>query len=102
MSLIQLLIYIKFFPNIKYFFLFSNMEPNHYDSFKEIENKTDRKLASVQKIISIDPIPATDNLLVAQVLGWKVVIKKQDNFSIGDKIIYIEIDSLLPAKEWRE
>ena len=30
--------------------------------------------------------------------GWECVIAKKDNFKIGDTIIYIEVDSIVPEK----
>lgn len=57
-----------------------------------------RKLASIQKIISIKPIEKADAIEVAQVLGWECVVKKTDNFKVGDLVIYIEIDSIVPEK----
>jgi len=54
-----------------------------------------RNLASVQKIIAIDPIEKADSIEVATVLGWKVVIKRGD-FKVGDLVLYFEIDSMLP------
>ena len=56
-----------------------------------------RKLASIQKIISIDPHPNADTLEIAKVLGWHVIIKKGE-FKSGDEIVYIEVDSVLPKK----
>lgn len=56
-----------------------------------------RKLASVQVISNISPIENADNLVLARVLGWNVVINKVDNLKIGDKVVYFEIDSILPA-----
>lgn len=56
-----------------------------------------RKLATIQKIISINPIPNADAIDVAQVLGWKVVVKKND-FKVGDLCVYCEIDSLFPKQ----
>lgn len=56
-----------------------------------------RKLAHIEVIEKIDPIPDADSIEVAQVLGWKCVIKKGE-FSVGDKVIYIEVDSILPDK----
>lgn len=57
-----------------------------------------RKLASVRTINEIRPIPGADRIELAVVDGWKCVIKK-DEFSVGDQVIYCEIDSFLPIKE---
>ncbi len=56
-----------------------------------------RKLASIQKILDIQPIPNADAIEVVTILGWKVVVKK-DEFKIGDLCVYCEIDSLFPDK----
>lgn len=56
-----------------------------------------RKLASVQVVKAIDEIPGADNIEVATILGWHVVVKKGE-FKPGDLCIYIEIDSILPDK----
>lgn len=53
-------------------------------------------LASVQVITNIQPIPDAENIEVADVLGWKVVVAKKDNFKIGDKVVYIQIDTIAP------
>lgn len=55
-----------------------------------------RKLASVQKISDISPIPGADSIDVATVLGWHVVVKKGE-FQADSTCIYFEVDSLLPA-----
>lgn len=57
----------------------------------------ERKLASIVKINSLSPIPGADAIEVAQVKGWKVVVKKGD-FAPGDLAIYYEIDSFLPIR----
>lgn len=57
-----------------------------------------RKLASVQKIVDIQPIKDADKIEVAQVLGWQCVIAKKDNLKIGDLVVYIEVDSIVPDK----
>ena len=61
---------------------------------------TNRKMASIQEIASLTPIENSDFLEVAMMkdLGWKVVVKKGE-FSIGDKVIYFEIDSAINIKD---
>ncbi|MCG3203951.1 MAG: hypothetical protein KCHDKBKB_00628 [Elusimicrobia bacterium] len=59
-----------------------------------------RKLASVQKIIDIKPIEGADAIEVATVLGWHVVVKKGE-FKPGDLCVYYEVDSFLPADDFR-
>ena len=56
-----------------------------------------RKLASIQTIKDIQSIPKADVIDVATVNGWKVVVKK-DLHSVGDKIVYCEVDSFLPIE----
>jgi RNA ligase (TIGR02306 family) len=56
-----------------------------------------RKLASIQKIKSLEPIEGADAIERATVLGWQLVVKKGE-FKVGDLCIYCEIDSLLPEK----
>ena len=58
---------------------------------------SERKLASVQEIREIKEHPNADSLLIAKVLGWDVIINKSENFKVGDKVIYFEIDSCLPV-----
>lgn len=53
-----------------------------------------RKLASIQTINNILPIEGSDFIEQVQVLGWNLVTKKGE-FSINDKCIYIEIDSVV-------
>jgi RNA ligase (TIGR02306 family) len=57
-----------------------------------------RKLASVQKILAVEPIEKADKLEVVTVLGWHCVAKKGD-FKVGDSCVYFEVDSLLPMVE---
>ena len=60
-----------------------------------------RKLASIQIISDISPIPDADAIEVATVLGWHCVIRKDDGFRIGDRCVYFEIDSLLDKENPR-
>jgi len=57
-----------------------------------------RSLAHIEQIISLEPIENSDFLEKATILGWHVVVKK-DEFNVSDKVIYIEVDSILPEKE---
>ena len=54
-----------------------------------------RKLASVRRILDIDPIPNADKIELAHIDGWQVIVRK-DEFHIGDNVIYFEIDSWIP------
>lgn len=54
-----------------------------------------RKLAHIEVIEEINPIPNADAIEVVSVLGWRCVTKKGE-FSVGDKVIYIEVDSIMP------
>lgn len=56
-----------------------------------------RKLATIQKIKAVRPIEGADAIEVADVLGWHVVVKK-DEFKPGDYCVYCEIDSILPPE----
>lgn len=59
-----------------------------------------RKLASIQEILEINDIEGADNIQVATVLGWQCVMKR-DEFKVGNKIVFCEIDSLFPSDDER-
>lgn len=56
-----------------------------------------RQLATIQKIRKLEPIAGADAIMKASVLGWEVVVKKEE-FREGDLCVYCEIDSVLPDK----
>jgi RNA ligase (TIGR02306 family) len=56
---------------------------------------SDKNLATIQTITDIQPIPNADAVEVASVMGWKCVVKRNE-FKIGDKCIYVAIDTLVP------
>ena len=56
-----------------------------------------RSLASVKCISAIDPIDGADNILVASIDGWKAVIGRSNGYSVGQLVVYCEIDSVLPT-----
>jgi RNA ligase (TIGR02306 family) len=67
---------------------------NSDDLFKK------RKLASVQRISNLIPLGKKNLEELATVIGWKVIVPS-NTFKINEKIIYFEIDSLLPmGKSW--
>jgi RNA ligase (TIGR02306 family) len=55
-----------------------------------------RKLASIQRVIALDPIEGADRIEVASVLGWKIVVQK-GLYQVGDLVVFFEIDSFLPV-----
>ncbi len=57
----------------------------------------ERKLASIQIIEKLEPIQDADRILKAFILGWQVVVRK-DEFKEGDKCVFFEIDSMMPNK----
>ena len=52
-------------------------------------------LATVQRITDIQPIDGADFLDIAEVQGWEVLVKKGQH-QVGDLVVYIEPDTLLP------
>ena len=65
------------------------------DSYCSQKSDTQRKLASIQEISKIEPIPNAEKLELAHILGWLVVVQKGE-FKEGDKVVYLEIDSFIP------
>lgn len=59
-----------------------------------------RKLVTIRTVSEINPIVDADNIVSAMVDGWQVVVKK-DEFKVGDKAVFFEIDSFLPLHDER-
>ena len=57
-----------------------------------------RKLASIQKIRSVEPIEDADKIELVHVLGWQCVANK-GVFQPGDLCVYFEVDSFLPVDD---
>lgn len=55
-----------------------------------------RKLASVQIISNISPIEGKDKIKLARILGWNVIV--DSSFKVGESVVFIEVDSVLPIK----
>ncbi len=59
-----------------------------------------RTLVRVENIVRVRPILGADKIELAQVGGWNVIVKK-DEFKVGDKCVFFEVDSFLPLRdEW--
>lgn len=56
---------------------------------------SERKLAHIEKVVDLQPIPNADKLEVATVLGWQCVVKKGE-VKVGELVCYLEIDSIVP------
>lgn len=54
--------------------------------------------ATIQRISQILPHPNADKLEIAEILGWRCVVKKGE-FKEGDLVVYIQIDSIVPERE---
>jgi len=55
----------------------------------------ERKMATVRRVDAVSAIDGADQIEVATIGGWKVVVKK-DEFKEGQLAIYCEIDSWIP------
>ena len=67
---------------------------------KEMSKEFTRALAYIAKIHELKPIPNYDRVEHARIKGWWVVVKKGE-FQVGDKAVYFEVDSKVPAKDPR-
>lgn len=61
----------------------------------------ERALAYVVTVDEIKPIDGYDRVEYARTNGWWVVISKNDALKVGDKCVYFEIDSKVPATDER-
>jgi len=58
----------------------------------------ERSLAHIEKIAWIKPIEGAEMIELCGVLGWQCVIAKKDGFKIGDYVVYVEVDSVVPER----
>lgn len=60
------------------------------------------KLASIEKVISVSPIPNADKIEYVKVLGYDCIVQK-GQFQTGDLCVLIQPDTVLPAEQsWAE
>jgi RNA ligase (TIGR02306 family) len=57
----------------------------------------DRTLVSVETITEFIPIDGADQIQLAKVLGWQVVVRIQD-FALHDRVLFYRIDGILPKE----
>lgn len=60
----------------------------------------ERALATIARISSIRDIPDAERIVTARIRGWDVVVGR-DEFTVGDPVVYFEVDSLLPTQDAR-
>ena len=64
-----------------------------------MENKT-RKMVTIRKVNAINSMEGYDNIVLATVDGWKVIIKK-DELKLNEHCLFFEIDSFIPEEDSR-
>ncbi|MDR2702670.1 MAG: RNA ligase (ATP) [Spirochaetaceae bacterium] len=57
-----------------------------------------RSLVTIQKVKAVSPIPDSDFIELAHIMGWQCVVKKGE-FKEGDLGVFYEVDSFLPLDE---
>ena len=75
------------------------------EKINELNDK--RKLATITRILDVQPIEGADNIEKVFVRGWQCVTKKGE-YQPGDLCVYVEVDSIMPdglpeekREEWR-
>jgi len=59
-----------------------------------------RKLVTIRTVDRLIPINGCDNICLAVIDGWQVIVKKTE-FVVGDSCLFFEIDSFIPVKDTR-
>jgi len=62
---------------------------------------SERRLASVQQIKKLEPIPDADQIVKLTVGGWPVVSQKDNNWAVNDFCVFFEIDSFIDVTDSR-
>lgn len=60
----------------------------------------ERPMATIETVDAVFPIENADNIDVAHIKGWELVVKKGE-FAAGEQVLYFEIDSYLPLDDAR-
>ena len=59
-----------------------------------------RKLVTIRKVSDLIPIEGADNIQLAIIDGWQVIVKKEE-FKKNDLCLFFEIDSFIPIEDTR-
>lgn len=59
-----------------------------------------RKLVTIRQVSDLIPIEGADNIQIAVVGGWQVIIKKEE-LQKNDMCLFFEIDSFIPVEDAR-
>ena len=59
-----------------------------------------KKLATIEKVLDFKKHPNADRLNIITVKGWQCITT--EHYDIGDLVVYIQIDTILPRKPWSE
>lgn len=59
-----------------------------------------RRLATVETIVDLAPIPGADNIVRARVRGWDLVTRRGE-FAVGDLCVYFEVDTMVEVADPR-
>ena len=58
----------------------------------------ERQLATIQKILALEPIKDKDRIELATVQGWHVIVGKGEH-KVGDLVVYVQYDTVLPVRK---
>ena len=59
-----------------------------------------RALATVETVVDLRDIPDAEFIVCARIRGWDVVVKRGE-FSVGDRCVYFEVDSMVEVADDR-
>lgn len=62
--------------------------------------ENERKLATICTIAEFLPIEGADQIVCCTMNenGWQCIIRKDSGHSVGDMVVYFEVDSIVPEK----
>lgn len=67
---------------------------------RRTDQTEERRLATVEQVRAVTPIPDADAIESVTVRNWTVVVKR-GQFAAGDRVVYFEIDTALPLSDER-